>query len=243
LRPFTLGRLVDVIRLARTFHGVSIEDVEKAMMVSRDRAVELLRQAEEMKLIKRDGNLFYSTNLGNIFFEAYNRDDRAKLDEVLNEYPPYFTIKNIISQKSVSIDELKKLTNLTEVAIEMILRLLQYTCDNICFIDEKVFLSAKELPELAEFYSVLRNAYLKLSKNVQWGCPNFFVRVDKIATIVCQELRLSLDDFLRMLDKLVKSGLPTDLYFEGMGYDFIPFAEKKINPSFYRKCYLRLRWK
>lgn len=241
MRPFTLSRIVDVIRLARTFRGVSIEDVEKAMMVSRDRSVELLRQAEEMKLIRRDGNLFYPTILGNIFFEAYNRDDRAKLDEVLSEYPPYFTIKNIISKKSVSIDELKKLTKMTEVAIEMIIRLLQYTCDNIHFVDEKIFLSSKELPELTDFYSVLRNAYLELSKGAQWGCPNFFVRVDKIAIIVCQELRLSMDDFSSMLDRLVKSGFPVDLYFEGMGYEFIPFVDRKISPSSYRKCYLRLR--
>jgi hypothetical protein len=44
-----------------------------------DRAVELLSQAEEMKLLRRDGELYYSSSLGNMFFEAYNNGDRAKL--------------------------------------------------------------------------------------------------------------------------------------------------------------------
>jgi len=164
MRPFTLSRLVDVVRLVRALHGARVEDVEEALMVNRDRAVDLLSQAEEMKLLRRDGELYYSTILGNTFFEAYINGDRAKLDEVLNEYKPYYAVKSIISQKSVSVDELKVLTNLTEVAVEMILRLLQYTCDNLCFMNGKVFLSVRELPELAEFYSALRKVYFELSK-------------------------------------------------------------------------------
>jgi len=232
---------MDVIRLARAFRGVSIEDVEEAMMVNRDRAAELLKQAEEMRLIRRDGELYHSTSLGNVFFEAYNRNDRAKVDEVLNEYPPYFTVKEIISQESVSVEELKKLTNLTEVAVEMILRLLQYTCDNLCFLNEKVYLSAKDLPKLSEFYSSVRNTYAKLSKDSQWGCSNTFVRVDKIAAGVCQELRLSMDDFSIILYKLIKSGFPIEIHSEGMSYEFLPFANRRINPSSYRRCYIRLR--
>lgn len=241
MRPFTLSRIVDVIRLVRALHGASVKSVEEAMIINKDRAAELLKQAEEMKLVRRDGELYYSTILGNLFFEAYNRGDRAKLDEVLIEYPPYFSVKKIISQKSVSIDELKDLTNLTEVAIEMILRLLQYTCDNFCFIDEKVFLSAKELPKLTEFYSAFKKAYFQLSKGSQWGCSNSFIRIDKIAVLVCQELRLTMDDFSKMLDKLIESGARVDLHSERMGYAFIPFANHRINPSSHRRCYIRLR--
>jgi hypothetical protein len=241
MRPFSLGRLVDVVRLVRAYHGARVEDVEEALMVSRDRAVELLGQAEEMRLLRRDGELYYPTNLGNVFFEAYNSGDRAKLDDVLSGYKPYFAVKSIIAQKSVSVDELKVLTNLTEVAVEMILRLLQYTCDNLCFMGEKVFLSVKELPELLEFYSALRMVYFELSKSSQWGCSKSFIRVDKIAVSVCQELRLSMDDFSKMLDKLVGSNVPVDLHSEGMSYDFIPFADRRINPASYRRCYIRLR--
>jgi len=241
MRPFTLSRLVDVVRLARAFHGARVEDVEEALMVNRDRAVDLLSQAEEMKLLRRDGELYYSTILGNMFFEAYSSGDRAKLDEVLNQYPPYFAVKSIVSKESVSVDELKSLTNLSEVAVEMILRLLQYTCDNLCFMGEKVFLSVKELPELAEFYSALRKAYFELSKSSQWGCSNSFIRVDKIAVLVCQELRLSMDDFSKMLNKLIESNAAVDLHSEGISYDFLPFADRRVNPASYRKCYIRLR--
>lgn len=241
MRPFTLGRLADIIRLVRAFRGASVEDIEVAMMINKNRAVELLKQAEEMRLIRREGNLYYSTSLGNIFFEAYNRGDRAKLDEVLSTYQPYFVVKSIISQKSVSIEELKKLTNLTEVAVEMILRLLQYTCDNFCFVNEKVFLSVKELPELNEFYSSIKKAYFELSKNTQWGCSNPFIRVDKIAALVCQELRLTMDDFSKMLNKLIISDVRLDLYSEETGYKFIPFTNQRIDPPTYKKCYIRLR--
>lgn len=241
MRPFTLGRLADVVRLVRAFRGASVEDIEEAMMINKDRATELLKQAEEMKLIKRDGDLYYSTGLGNAFFEAYNRGDRAKLDEVLNEYPPYFAVKSIISQKSVSVEELKSLTNLTEVAVEMILRLLQYACDNLCFMGEKVFLTVKDLPKLNEFYSVLKKAYFELSRSSRWGCSNSFIRVDKIAVLVCQELRLTMNDFSKMLDKLIESGARVDLHSEGMSYAYIPFANRGVNPSSFRRCYIRLR--
>jgi len=241
LRPFTLGRLADIVRLVRAFRGARIEDVEEAMMINKSRAAELLKQAEEMNLVKREGELYYSTSLGNTFFEAYSRGDRAKLDEVLSEYPPYFAVKSIISQRSVDIEELKNLTNLTEVAVDIILRLLQYTCDNLCFVSERVFLSVNELPKLDTFYSVLKKAYFKLSKNSQWGCSNFFVRVDKVAALVCQELRLTKDDFSKMLNKLVNSDIYLDLHSEGTGYAFIPFANRKIFPSTYKKCYIRLR--
>jgi len=241
MRPFTLSRLVDVVRLARSLRGMRVDDVEEAMMVNRDRAVELLSQAEEMKLLRRDGELYYSSSLGNMFFEAYNNGDRAKLDEVLSQYPPYSTVKNVISKKGVSVEELKSLTNLTEVAVEIILRLLQHTCDNLCFMGEKVFLSVKELPELSEFYSTLREAYFELSKGSQWGCSNSFIRVDKIAVSVCQELRLSMDDFSKMLNKLIGSNVAVDLHSEGISYDFLPFADRRINPASYRKCYIRLR--
>jgi hypothetical protein len=241
MRPFTLSRLVDVVRFTRALHGARVEDVEEAMMVNRDRAIDLLSQAEEMKLLRRDGELYYSTILGNTFFEAYINGNRAKLDEVLNEYKPYYAVKSVISQKSVGVDELKVLTNLTEVAVEIILRLLQYTCDNLCFMNGKVFLSVKELPELAEFYSALRKAYFELSKGSQWGCSNSFIRVDKIAVSVCQELRLSMDDFSKMLNKLIGSNVAVDLHSEGISYDFLPFADRRINPASYRKCYIRLR--
>jgi hypothetical protein len=150
-------------------------------------------------------------------------------------------VKDIISQRSVSIDELKQLTNLTEVAVEMILRLLEYTCDNLCFVRGKVFLSTEEPPKLTEFYSVLRDVYTKLSKESKWGCSNSFIRVDKIAVLVCQELRLSMDDFSKMLDKLMTSDFPIDLHSEGASYEFIPFVNRRINPSSYRRCYIHLR--
>ena len=241
MRPFTLSRLADVVRLVKVYRGVRVEDIEEAMIISKDRALELLKQAEEMKLIRRDGELFYTTSLGNVFFEAYIRGDRAKLDEVLDEYPPYFAVKSILSQRSVSLDELKDLTNLTEVAVEMILRLLQHTCDNLCFMGEKVFLSVKELPELAEFYSALRKVYFEFSKCSKWGCSNPFIRVDKIAVSVCQELRLSMDDFSKLLDKLMRSNVRVDLHSEGMSQAFVPFVNIRIKPSHYRKCYIRLR--
>ena len=241
MRPFTLGRLADLIRLVQTMHGVTVDQVEEAMMVTEDRALELLKQAEEMGLVKCDGALYYSTSLGNIFFEAFIRGDKSKLDGVLNEYAPYFKIKSAISRKSTDVEELKRLTGLTEVAIEIVLRLLQYTCDNLCFMDERIFLSTKELPKSADFFSVLKNAYLEFSKFAQWGCSKNFIRVDKVAIHVCQELRLSLDDFSKMLSKILDSDYPIDLYSEGMSYQFMPFVNRKINPSSYRKCYIRIR--
>jgi hypothetical protein len=241
VRPFTLGRLADVIRLTRVFQGITSDHVEEAMMVTRDRAVELLKQAEEMRLIKPDGFLYYSTSLGNAFFEALKNDDRMRLDDVLSGYAPYNTIKNILSRRSANIAELKKMTGLTEVATEIVLRLLQYVHDDFCSVNEEFFLRAKELPNLAEFLSSTRRAYQELNNYTQWGCSKDFVRLDKIAGYVCQELRLSADDFSRLLNEALKSSSFLEVHSEVVGYQFLPFAPRKLNSTSYRRCYIRLR--
>jgi hypothetical protein len=209
-------------------------------MVTRDRAVELLKQAEEMKLVKLDGCLYYSTNLGNSFFEALKNDDRIRLDNILSEYTPYLAIKNVLSERSADITELKKITGLTEVAIEIVLRLLQYVRDDLCSMDEKFFIRTNELPELKDFLSSIKRAYLEINSRAQWGCPKEFIRVDKIAGFVCVELRLSIDDFSKLLDEVLKYSCMLEMHSEVVGYQFIPFGGK-LNPASYRGCYIRLR--
>lgn len=221
--------------------GITPEVVEEAMIVSRDRAVELLKQAEEMKLIRLDGSLYYSTALGNAFFESFKNDDRTKLDTIFCEYPPYLRIKSILSQKSVSITELKKDTGLTEVAVEIILRLLQYVCDDFCIMNETFFLRTKELPTVETFLSILRKTYLELNTHRQWGCSKGFIRVDKIAEHVCMELRLSLGDFSRLLNDSLRSCSPIEMHSEVAGYQFLPFLRLQLSPRSFRRCYMILR--
>lgn len=241
MRPFTLGRLADIIRLTRVFQGITSEHVEEAMMVTRDRAVELLKQAEEMRLIKLDGALYCSTNLGNAFAEALKNDDRIRLDRVLSEYAPYSAIKNIVSKRSTDIMELKKITGLTEVAIEVVLRLLQYARDDLCSMGEKFFLRTNELPKLDDFLSSVKRVYAELNNSILWGRPKEFIRVDKIAGNVCGELRLSIDDFSKLLDEVLESNSIVEVHSEVVGYQFMPFSRRKLNPASYRRCYMRLR--
>jgi len=236
-----MSRLGDIIRLTRTFRGITSDHVEEAMMVTHDRAVELLKQAEEMKLIKPDGSLYHSTSLGNAFFEALKNDDRAKLDNIFSEYRPYISVKNILNTRSADTSELKKMTGLTEVAVEIVLRLIQYVRDDLCLMNEKYFIRAKELPKSYNFFSSIKKMYFELNKRTQWGCPKDFIRVDKIAGYVCSELRLSLDDFSKLLDAELESNAILEVHSEVASYQFIPFVRRKVNPATYRKCYLRLR--
>lgn len=243
VRPFTLSRLADVIRLARTANGLTSDDLEEAMMVTRDRAVELIRQAEEMKLIKAYGSSYHSTSLGNDFFEALKNDDSVKLDNTLSEYSPYLKVKSILSERSVSVGDLKRETGLTEVAIEIVLRLLHYVRDDLCSINEEFFLRTNEMPEVKSFLSAVKRTYLELSGCTQWGCPKNFIRVDRVATHVCAALRLSLDDFAKLLDKTIESSSFIEIHSEVASYQFMPFSRLKLNPTSYRRCYMRLRVK
>jgi hypothetical protein len=241
VRPFTLGRLADIIRLARVFNGISSDHVENAMMVTRDRAVELLKQAAEMKLVRVDGSLYHSTSLGSAFFEALKSNDRTKLDNILSEYPPYFLVKNVLLERSADIKELKKITGLTEVAVEIILRLLRYVRDDFYSMHEKFFIRLKHQPDTMKFHTTLRNIYKEINRKMQWGQPKEYIRLDKIASNVCTELRISIDDFSSLLSQLLESSFGIEIHSEVAGYQFIPFSRRKLNPSLFRKCYLRLR--
>jgi len=241
VRPFTLSRLADLIRLARAYRGLTSDLVEEAMMVTRNRAVELLEQAEEMKLLRAEGPTYYSTKLGNAFFEAVKNDDRVKLDDILSEYSPYFVIKDMLSQRSANLKELKKATGLSEVAIEIILRLLRYVSDDLYFMNDRFFLRTKNLPDLPEFVSTIRRIYEELNHIMRWGQPKNFIRIDKIAGRTCGELRLSVDDFSRLLEKALESCSFVEVHSEVASYQFMPFARRAIKPGSFRKCYLRLK--
>lgn len=210
-------------------------------MVTRNRAVELLKQAEEMKLLRAEDSTYYSTKLGNAFFEAVKNNDRVKLDNILSEYSPYFVIKDMLSQRSANLKELKKVTGLSEVAIEIILRLLRYVSDDLYYMNERFFLRTKNLPDLPEFVSTIRRTYKELNRVMRWGQPKNFIRIDKIAGRTCGELRLSVDDFSRLLEKALGSCSFAEVHSEIASYQFMPFARRTIKPGSFRKCYLRLK--
>jgi len=211
------------------------------MMVTESRAVELLKQAEDMKLVKVDGFLYHSTVMGKTFFEALNNNHRTRLDNILSEYPPYYAVKSVLLEKSVDIHELKGITGLTEVAVEVILRLLRYIRDDFHSLDEKIFIESNNPLDLGRFLRSVRKAYKRLNRELRWGRPKEFVRVDIIAMNICPELRISIDDFSTMLSQLSESHVGIDIHSEVTGYQFMPFSSRKLRPSSFRKSYLRLR--
>jgi len=240
VRPFTISRLADVVHLARISHGITVESVEEAMMVTRDRANELVKQAEEMRLLRVDGNTFFSSNVGNSFFEAFQNGDNSKLNEILSSYPPYAKIKNILSEKSADSVDLKKITGLTEVAIEIVLRLLSYVDSDLCCANERFYIKTKVLPETFEFLATVRQVCNEMRQDQQWGCGKEFIRVDKIACETCTRLRLSTDDFGRLFSDALEQSL-IEMHSEVASFQFMPFSPKRVDVSSYRKCYMRIR--
>jgi len=241
VRPFTLGRLADLIRLAKVSRGITVDDVEGALMVSHGRALELLKQAEEMKLLKVDGSVYLPTSLGSAFFEAVNSGNREKLDYIFGEYSPYLTVKNVLLKQSASLADLKRLTGLNEVAIEIILRLLQYIRDDILCINEKFFIRNKEKTNLDDFVTSVSKAYKEINKRMQWGKRKVFIRLDKIASHVCCELCISIGDFSMLLGKALEHYPQLEVYSEVISFQFLPFYHPRIPSTKLSKCYLYLR--
>jgi len=200
-----------------------------------------LKQAEEMKLLRIDGSKYYSTNEGGAFFEAVKNNNRTEIDNILSEYSPYLVVKDLLSQRSASLKELKETTGLSEVAVEVVLRLLRYVSDDLQSMNEKFFLRTRNLPDLTEFVSTIRLVYEKLNRVRRWGQPKKFIRLDKMAGRTCTELRLSVDDFSQLLEKLLESSDFVEFHSEVTSYQFMPFARRRIKPGSFRKCYMRLR--
>lgn len=240
VRPFTLNRLADLVHLASVNCSITAADVEQAMLVTRDRAKELIKQAEEMKLIKKKGYQYRSTSLGTDFFESFKSGDHNKLDITLSQYPPYHRIKQILSTKSADMSELKNTCGLTEVAVEIIIRLLKYVRDDLDSINEKYFFRKQDLPEFKVFFEILKKVYHDMTGFPQWGCPKDYIRVDKIATNVCNELRISVHQFSELLDEAIDTSV-IEVHSEISSFQFLPFMPQKINPKSYQKCYLKLR--
>lgn len=239
VRPFTLTRLIDLLRLIRVYKKVEPELVADSMMTSKDRALELLRQAEDMGFIVHNDHKYSMTRIGYEFFEAFKNNDRERLDELLSRYPPYLCIKNILSKRSASLSELSEITGLTEVSVETIIRLMRYTCDDLCTVAGKFYLRRNELPSLKHFIEILKQVYKELNTNL-WGCPKEFIRMDQVARRVCMELRLKMVDFSRLLKEAQRRYRFIEVYSEGTGFDFLPY-HARFSLSNHRRCFIRIR--
>lgn len=241
MRPFTLSRMADLIRLVIAFDAVKPEAVEEAMMITRNRAVELLKQAEDMGFLRVEGYKYYSTGLGNSFREAFRNNDRLKIDNILSKYDPYFAVKEILTQQSSSMKQIKEETGLNEVTVEIILRLLRYIRDDFHSLGDRFFIEPEDMPSLGRFVTTVMKAYHEINNKAQWGQPRQFVRLDKVAGKTCGELRIPLSTFLRFLEKALATSSTIEVHSEAAGFQFIPFANRRIAPNSSRFYYMRVR--
>ncbi|MBS7649095.1 hypothetical protein KEJ17_05570 [Candidatus Bathyarchaeota archaeon] len=199
-----------------------------------------MEQAVEMGLMAPDGYGYRSTKLGYDFFEAFKNNDRTLLDDILSKYSPYMLIKGILSQRSSSLSELMGITGLNEVGVEMMVRLLQYTRDDFCVIGERYCIRSKELPEINRFVEILKNVYEDLNEKVLYGCSKRFIPIEMIAKQVCLEMRLTLDDFSKLLEETQKINPYIEVHSEEVGYGFFPIRFQRTNNN-YLRCYLCMK--
>ena len=233
--------MADLVQLARLCGGITPQDVEKSIMTTHERTIELLKQCEEMNILAIHKHKYIPTSLGIRFYEAFKRNDKEALDDVFSKYTPYYLVKELLSKRSMSISELQEETGFTIVEIEVILRLLRYIRTDLYVIGEKYFLGRKELPSQNAFISVLHHTFAELSKHKMWGRSKGFIRVDRIARKVCQELRISLTDFSNLLEKVLDSSDYIEIHSEKTGFAFIPFSNKRISSSSLHRYYIYLR--
>ena len=241
MRPFTMSRILDLLRLARTNRKVTPEHAMRAMMVSQDRALELLEQAKDMGFIKKESEIQYSIlKKGGKFFESAKTNDKTTMDYILSEYHPYYLVKSQLIKESGNIDEIKIKTGLNEVEVEIILRLLKYIRDDLCVSNEKYYISRKEPLNPSHFLEALKEAYYELNRKSIWGRKKRYVRTDEIARLICTKILITPQNFSTLLEKASKENSMFEISYEKSGDAFFPppspFRRKSL-----QDCYITIR--
>jgi len=189
------------------------KELAQIMKWKTTRAREVFSQLHRMKLIdKKQHDMYVLTSRGKLFLSYYARGSKEKLHEMfleaLNEYRKIY---ECLKRCALTKEELRKLTGLSPVVIDVVLRLMVQVLPTLTKDkQDKYYVQEENAIPYEEFLNALKEEYQKLRKG-PFGIIREYVPIDDLRENVCRRLRISERIFDMHLCLLISGGKNVEL--------------------------------
>lgn len=201
MRPITPQLLLETLRLARCNPFISLDTVQKALLLSWDRSREVLNQMESMGLLSNDDNGYQLSDRGIRLLRAGLADNLQMVHQVLLQYSPYATVYKELKEKAMTLDEIARHTKMSKVAVDIVLRLINWTHPKLTKNPQtdRYYIAYKNVLSEEEFLNVLFSAYKEHSAPSAFGMRRLYVKISTLRGLVCERLGITKETFDELL--------------------------------------------
>jgi len=206
IRPITPTVLTESLRVADLTSPITNDSLQKCLSVEPRRASEITRQLVSMGLLRElKPDFFTMTDDGLRLVEAVARKDRDRIHQILLKYEPYRRIYKLLEDRALSLEEMAPASSMNEVAVETIVRLLEWSTGRLKKSRKRRFYITKLAPPALETYlEKLRKVWQDLS-STEFGVRKEFIRIPDLRDTVCEALLIDSATFDRLLIKILQT--------------------------------------
>lgn len=206
IRPITPTVLTESLRVADLTSPITNDSLQKCLSVEARRASEITRQLVSMGFLRElKPNSFTMTDEGLRLVEAVARKDQDRIHQILLKYEPYKRIYRLLEEKALSLEETASASSMNEVAVETILRLLEWSTGRLKRSRKRRFYITKRVPPALEAYlETLRKVWHDLN-STEFGVRREFIRIPDLRDAVCEALLMDAASFDNLLTKMLQS--------------------------------------
>ncbi|MEM2673746.1 MAG: hypothetical protein QXG34_03395 [Candidatus Bathyarchaeia archaeon] len=243
MRPITLRRIIEVCSLVLQSNGLDTEMVSKRLNSSLSRAKEILSEVKRMNLVDVSQNLWVANSNTAKFLEYFENEEWDGMHQFfLDNYQFYREFIQILqnhlsdewglSMDEVTDESVQRGLHLNRTSVEV----LSDWCERLGVIQRNLYTARIYLVKRGEkdfevFFRTLVKTYRRFSSS-PWR-REIFVEIPLIRESVCEELKISREDFdimlkeiyLKNIGRIEFSGAPITTHAKRS-----PLSEKKIKP-------------
>ena len=206
IRPITPRILVESLRIANATNPLRMSALEKCLSVEPRRASEILRQLHSMGLLRElDTNCYTITDMGIRLVQAITRNDYERIRQILMQYEPYRVIHRLLENRALTIDEMTDASSMNLVAVETILRLIEWSSPRLRKSKKHAFYIAQAASPAFEAYAEKLESLWKKLASTEFGLKREFVRIPDLRDSLCENLQIDALTFDSLFLKLVQA--------------------------------------
>jgi len=208
VRPLTFQTIINTLKLINIQRYGDPDEIAQIMKWKPTRAREVLKQLHKMSFIeKKQSNMYILTPKGKLFLNYYIKGSKEKLHAMLLEtLDEYRIVYEYLKKYALTKEELRKLTGLSPVVIDVVLRLMAHVLPNLVKDQQgKYYVQGKRVISYKEFLKALKEEYQKLRRG-PFGTIREYVPIDDLRDGVCKRLRISGRLFDTYLYPLISEG-------------------------------------
>jgi len=196
MRPITFECMYEVLTALSS--PAMLEELSRKCGFMPNRAKEVVRQVEEMGLVKLSERGYVLTSEGRRFVEAAEEGDHSTLHEILMGYRPYREFFNrLLSSGAVRIHDLCRELGISMVAADVLIRLMRKVGVKVIRNERGECYLERDFVEYYKFEETLLDSYSEILHADR--VPRSYVSIPDLRRAVKERLRITDEAFDKLL--------------------------------------------